>query len=321
MFCVIFGHLIEPLIEKDTLIKSIYLSIYSFHMPAFVIMSGFFAKSELKSEYISKIVYNLLIPLMVFTVFYEMFDLLVEGKISSYTRNLQPYWILWFLFSLILWKLFIPIILKFKYPVVLSVVIALLAGYAGSIGYFLGLSRTIYFFPFFVAGYKLIPSYLSMIKFKSNSVPYIIVSVTIILLNLSFFFNFNEIDQRWLYGCCAYEQLGSYGLMAAIIRSILYVISFISVLAIFILIPNQEIPISRKGRNSLYAYVWHGIIVKILFSMGVIYTIGNLNEIVSLFLLFFISVLLMTTLSTNILKEKTEKFILQPIRNLLLIRS
>ena len=52
---VVYGHLIEPLIKDSVIIKVIYMSIYSVHMPIFVIISGMLASIKLDKERLLKI--------------------------------------------------------------------------------------------------------------------------------------------------------------------------------------------------------------------------------------------------------------------------
>ena len=47
VFLVVYGHMIELLIHKSPIIKIIYLAIYSFHMPAFVIVSGMLTRADM----------------------------------------------------------------------------------------------------------------------------------------------------------------------------------------------------------------------------------------------------------------------------------
>ena len=64
IFLVVLGHAIEKFQGKSLMISgSIYSVIYSFHMPAFIFISGFFTnKAQINQQYYRKIVKTLLIP-------------------------------------------------------------------------------------------------------------------------------------------------------------------------------------------------------------------------------------------------------------------
>ncbi len=318
---VVFGHIIEPLIDTHVIMKVIYLSIYSFHMPAFVVIAGMLSKTDLGDEQLTKLLKSIVIPFLVFTVLYEFFSFITTGDVSNYTINLQPYWILWFLYSLFIWKLFLPIILNFRFPILIAFSCAVAAGYTESIGYFLGLSRTLYFFPFFIIGYILTPKYLSEIKIKFNSNLHLIMFMSVLVLNVLFFSFFHDMKHQWLYGNHSYSQLGNDGVMAGVIRILLYAMSFVTVMSVLLLIPNRKISLLDKGKNSLYVYVWHGFFIKIFSGIGIIYVVGRFPEIVSLIIFFGMSALLMLVLSSNYIAKNTQNFILEPVRKFLIKRS
>lgn len=43
---VVFGHLLRSYIGENPFLYALYMFIYSFHMPAFVLISGYFAKAD-----------------------------------------------------------------------------------------------------------------------------------------------------------------------------------------------------------------------------------------------------------------------------------
>lgn len=318
VFLVVFGHLIEPIINQSEVIKTIYKSIYSFHMPVFIILAGVFAKSDVSENTTFKNLKTLIIPFLVFTFLYETYNIIVDGTISNYTLNWQPYWILWFLFSMFIWKVTLPIIMQFKFPLLLSIIASLSAGYASDVGYFLGISRTLYFFPFFILGYKLGPSLLSNIfLLKIPRVFYIAV----LLMNIAVFWVFNDLPHLWLYGSFSYERIGNVEWYAFVIRSILYFISVISSVAILMLMPDRKSILSIRGQNSLFVYVWHGFFVKIGMYFGVMQALNNISNALALIALFTISILITALLSSGFVENLTNRFLLIPAQRLLLIKS
>ena len=321
VFLVIFGHLIEPLIKNQETLKTIYLFVYSFHMPAFALISGMLSKIDLDQKQLYKLIETLLIPFVALTLLYELFNFFTKGSISHYSMNLQPYWILWFLYSLFIWKLFLPIILKFRYPLLLTILLSLGAGYFESIGYFLGLSRTIYFFPFFVLGYMLTPQTLMSLKERFSSYAGTIILLAILALNLLFFFFFSEMKHQWLYGSYSYVKLGEDGLSASGMRLLFYAVSLISVMSVLLLISNKRNRYLNGGKHSLYIYVWHGFFIKTFTALGIISTIGKLPVILSLVVFLSISLILAKLLSSEIVAHYTTKFLLQPFQKILLIKS
>jgi fucose 4-O-acetylase-like acetyltransferase len=311
IFFVVFGHMIEPLIHQSSIIKIIYMAIYSFHMPAFVIISGMLSNADLSSEQIAKLVNSIIVPFIAFTFLYELFNLLMQGDISSYTKNLEPFWILWFLSSLFVWRLFLPAFLKFRFPIFIAFIISVAAGYFESIGYFLGISRTLYFFPFFIIGYKLTPSIFTHIKLKN--IPKLVL-LGIIAANLVLFSFFHDMQYQWFYGSYSYPMLASYGWLAGATRIAVYGLSFLTVMSILLLIPSKKMVISGKGRNSLHVYVWHGFFIKVCISTGLIGAVGQLPAIIVLICLFALSSALTFMLFSGLIEKSTQRFIINPAR-------
>lgn len=315
---VVFGHLIEPIINQSEVIKTIYKSIYSFHMPVFIILAGAFTKVHISQDTILKNIKALIIPFLVFTFLYEIFNIIGAGKISHYTLAWQPYWILWFLFSMFIWKISLPIITQFKFPLLLSILISLCAGYVSDVGYFLGISRTLYFLPFFILGHKLGSSLLSnpfLIKIPR------VFYFAILLINILVFWVFSDLSHQWLYGSFSYSRIGNTESFPFIIRSTIYCVSVVTSISILMLIPNWESPLSTRGQNSLYVYVWHGFFVKVAMYLGIMQTLSNVSNIFAVVILFIASILITTLLSSPFVVDLTNRLILMPAQKILLIKS
>ncbi|ARD44555.1 hypothetical protein A3Q33_09680 [Colwellia sp. PAMC 21821] len=205
--------------------------------------------------------------------------------------------------------------MKFKYPLLISIVISLSAGYIGTIGYFLGISRTLYFFPFFILGYKLGSAFLTnkyLIKIPK------VFYFAMLIFNLIVFWWFKDLPHQWLFGSFSYEKLGNMDWYSFIIRSLLYFISFISSVAILMLMPNKESAFTIRGQNSLFVYVWHGFFVKVAIYIGIIQFLSNTSNILALIALFISALLLTFFLSSRTVATITNSFFLLPAQTFLL---
>lgn len=148
---VVLGHLLEIAGEfphKET----VYAVIYSFHMPAFLFLSGMFARFDRE-----KWIFGMALPYLALQWFYTAF---VEklGDPYVHVQFSRPYWILWYLFVLAIYTLLLPV---YDLPsrwgrvilVAASVVLALLVGFDKSVDYQWSASRLIAFQPWFLLGY------------------------------------------------------------------------------------------------------------------------------------------------------------------------
>lgn len=148
---VVLGHLLEiagEFPQKEIL----YTLIYSFHMPAFLFLSGMFARFD-RGKWIFGMALPYLLLQWVYTAFVEKL-----GDPWVHVQFSRPYWILWYLFVLMIYTLLLPV---YDTPspagrwlmVTASVALALLAGFDKSIDYQWSASRIVAFQPWFLLGY------------------------------------------------------------------------------------------------------------------------------------------------------------------------
>ncbi|WP_368917457.1 acyltransferase family protein, partial [Staphylococcus haemolyticus] len=62
IFLVVFGHMIQPYTSESKYLSALYLLIYSFHMPSFLFISGYFAKHLDKPHYLENVAKKLIAP-------------------------------------------------------------------------------------------------------------------------------------------------------------------------------------------------------------------------------------------------------------------
>lgn len=142
IFLVVFGHLISKYVKDEPFLANIYLFIYTFHMPAFILISGYFAKKINNAGYFEKLVKKTLIPYAVFQIFYSVYYVMFFQDAISFSLFV-PRWGLWFLISLVFWNVLLYFFIKIKFGIPLAILISLVIGYDTSIDGFLSLSRTL----------------------------------------------------------------------------------------------------------------------------------------------------------------------------------
>jgi fucose 4-O-acetylase-like acetyltransferase len=151
IFLVVLGHFLQPVRDRGQSVLVFYNWIYFFHMPAFVFVSGYFAKSYIRRE--ASRSGKLVGFLILYTGFYladwglqcllkQQFSVL---KLFSLTR--AP----WYMLCMFLWYLVLPFLAEIGPRISLpaSVLLALLVGTDPNCGSFLSLSRFSCFSPSF----------------------------------------------------------------------------------------------------------------------------------------------------------------------------
>jgi fucose 4-O-acetylase-like acetyltransferase len=149
---VIAGHVIEY--SETTVSIIVWKWIYIFHMPLFIFISGYFSRKKDKELWPS--IWKLLEPLIVFQTV-AIITKLINGGETSFRDILTPWYVLWYLLSLIYWRLMLQVIpesilrnAKLILPTAFG--ISILTGFL-PIDNFLSLHRTFAFMPFFFLGY------------------------------------------------------------------------------------------------------------------------------------------------------------------------
>lgn len=146
IFLVIYGHLIEPWIDRSNVLLQQYRWIYFFHMPLFVFLSGLFIHTEKECLVALRKVFPLYVVLQMLAA------LLGRGEV----KLLTPYWHLWYLLSYCSWLGLTWLWFRFMRGrrkiliLVGTVIVGCFVGYLPFVGRMFSLSRTFVFLPYFL---------------------------------------------------------------------------------------------------------------------------------------------------------------------------
>ncbi|MBY0120934.1 acyltransferase family protein [Bacillus sp. S/N-304-OC-R1] len=292
---VVFGHFLRSFIADSEVINTLYKVIYTFHMPAFILISGYFAKGFNKKGYVGKITKKLILPYLIFQVIYSVFYFFLYEESTFQVDPLKPHWSLWFLISLFSWNLMLYLFTKYRavYSISAALIIGLLVGYTDFISNYLSLSRTFVFFPLFLLGYYLKRDHFSIFhkpKFR-------FASLSIFVIVFIGFYVFPTINHEWLLGSKPYTEMGEASIWAMFTRLSLYLLSIVMVFSFFSIVPRKQYFFTNLGKNTLYVYLLHGFFVRIFRESNVQ---NYINEIETYLLLAAASLLLTLLLSSKI---------------------
>lgn len=261
---VVIGHLLEQLADAGPFTAALYRWIYLFHMPAFVLVSGAVSKSTLRRRRALALLTGLLLPYLIFQTLYPAWDAWLSGSGDWSQGYLTPYWLLWYLPSLVCWRLLLPLFARLKFALPLALAIAVAAGLAPWIGYPLSLSRTLVFFPLFLLGYRIGAGRLQRLGASRGRR---LTSAAILLTAAAGAWWLRGIDPEWLYASVGYATLGVAPLPGAATRLALLVASACCALSILAVVPRHARH-AEFGRRSLTTYLMHGFLVRALVATG-----------------------------------------------------
>ncbi len=260
--CVFVGNAIEPLITRMEGMHSLYLWIFTFHMPLFVFVTGYFAKSSLTGEAGRKVMLQIGMQYIIFQSLYSVLDVTIFQVDGIHHSFFAPYLLLWFLASHLCWRLLLLALRKCSplQQIVISVVLGVLVGYLQLDGVWLSISRTFVFLPFFIAGYHFSFAALERILTRKVRIAGMALSAG---LFLAIFLSGSNFIPGWLYGSMTYMQLDHHEWYAGLYRLAFYMLQFIAGAIFLSFVPQKESLLTDFGRRTLYVFLLHGLIIRL----------------------------------------------------------
>lgn len=160
---VVVGHLLAVVSGSD-ISDAIYKWIYSFHMPAFVVITGYLSRSYQGSpRQVKALISGVLVPYLVFQVIIRVEPWLLFGE-PLHLNIFTPAWSNWYLLAVFAWRLLVPVIRWVRFPLLASVLIVLMSVIEGGVDQGLSSARILSYLPFFVLGLTLTPQRLEAFK-------------------------------------------------------------------------------------------------------------------------------------------------------------
>ncbi|MHC1749295.1 MAG: acyltransferase family protein [Cellulosilyticaceae bacterium] len=259
IFLVVFGHSLEMIKEQHILLKTIYIFIYMFHMPAFVFVSGYFSKNVDKCR--NSAFKNFFIPFIIFNTLWNLISTVVTGPESF--SFIIPGWALWYLISMFFWRIFLKDLVKIRYIVPISLLIGLGVGIFTEFNDLLSLSRTMVFLPFFLVGYFVTEYWVITIRKPHKIFAFFIIIFTSALAIL--IANTDIFPIEFLYGSASFESNTMPIGLGLVGRALLYMIGFAFIFVLLAMIDNKQTFFSKVGGNTFSVYILHTYLLSLVF--------------------------------------------------------
>ncbi len=264
---VVVGHIIDFATAESDAYKSIFLFIYSFHMPLFIFLSGLFNKNRnTKKKVISFVFLGFAIKMLL-----SLAQLLINGKVSF--RLLADGGLPWFMFVMGAYYL-ISYILRGtdkRLVLVMAVLLACFVGYDSSIGDYLYISRTIVFYPFFVLGEMM--SSQKITEMNSKKILKVVSAVVLIMWGAVCLFRLEDVYLlRALFsGRNSFAVNIAFEKWGMLYRLGSYVITAVVSFCVICLMPSRKLPlISNFGARTIQVYFWHWPVLLIMEKAGIL---------------------------------------------------
>ncbi|MFI5754698.1 acyltransferase family protein [Streptomyces sp. NPDC051569] len=257
---VAVAHAWEPVADGSRATKALYLLVYSFHMPAFIIMSGYFSRSfAARPHQIRRLLTGVAVPYAVFETAYSLFRRYAGGAPDQPVSLLDPMYLTWFLAALFIWRLTAPVWRTLRHPPAVALVIASLASLAPGIGEDLNLQRVLQFLPYFVLGLCLRPEHFQLVRRREVR----LLAAPLFAGALAFsYWAATHMRSAWLYHSAAAQQLDSPWWVGPVMTFALFGCSVLLTAGFLAWVPRRRTWFTVLGAGTICGYLLHGFLVK-----------------------------------------------------------
>ncbi|MFG2945747.1 acyltransferase family protein [Streptomyces adustus] len=257
---VAVAHSWEPLKGDSRILQGAYMVVYAFHMPAFIVISGFFSRSfDARPDRLKRLVTGVLVPYVLFETAYPLFKRVVDHTPDQEISLLDPWYLTWFLCALFIWRLTTPIWKLVRHPLPVALGVAALASVTPDIGDDLDLQRVLQFLPFFVLGLCLKPEHFRLVRRRSVR----IAAVPVFAFALAFaWWAVPRMNAAWLYHRDAAQELAAPWWAGPVMQLALFGCSLVLTVCFFAWVPGRKLWFTALGAGTLYGYLLHGFLIK-----------------------------------------------------------
>lgn len=247
---VILGHLIIALDNYNFINHCVMGLIYIFHMPLFILISGYVTKhpDNQQPRDMWKTVGNIMVTLIIFQFITSLRIYLYHGDVLTSLKGF-PFGILWYLFSLICWRIMLyytpkALLNRPLLYLIIAIAVSMLSG-VFHLGTFLSVQRTLNFYFFFLLGFYYRQGVFNTPLWHNNKLH---IAVLVVMMPLLL----------WLYPRCGNVMNGAdyYGIAGLPQKAMVLMCSIPMTLLMFNIIPDIKV-LRPIGKDSLFYYLYH----------------------------------------------------------------
>jgi len=261
MLLVVIGHSLTELVVMDSA-RGVYTWIYLFHMPFFVLISGYTARHYVGDfRQIRRIVSTLIVPYLLVETSLQLITRHYDGE-PEHLMILSPQWLGWFLAALFIWRLTTPIWRALKYPVTTAIAISLLAGLI-EIPNVLALPKVLGLLPFYVIGLHFDRDVFLWLGRARHRILAVLLLAGSFALCVAFAQSWADRwpVTTWLLWKARYDELDAGPVEGVLVRAALLGVSLLLTLAALSLVPRARSWTTVLGGRTFYCYLLHGFVI------------------------------------------------------------
>jgi len=254
---VVVGHTWSQLPESRAVVWG-YDFLYSWHMPAFVLVTGYLSRSM---TWEPRRVWSLVTTLAVPYVLFECALTFVHHRFGGAEVNdllVVPHSPMWFLLALIGWRLLTPAFRAMNRWAAVGVAVSLSLAIGLTSYETLAVNRLLGFLPFFVIGLHLRREDWDRLRQVVTVPRALLVLGTMFVLARS---TEDFVETSWFHYDTAYAALGSSAVGGAATRLVVLAIGLVGSVAFFALVPRTRTWLTALGAATMTVYLFHDFVV------------------------------------------------------------
>lgn len=260
-FCQLYSYRSPSLLSAG--IPSLFCLIYSFHMPLFCFISGYFSKSLEKRR--STAFKELLFPFLLAQLVIGVVTLLSDRNLNIFKNPLYATYGTWYLAALYIWRMCMPDLAKVKRLPVFAVILFFCTPLFWGMDNTLGIPRTLGFFCFFLAGYHCSESKVKQfLKIpKSICIAFFLIEyVAFILLFQNTNISYNQVSRIFTHGLTITSNLQQIPFLLAAYGLAFFLAIFNSLLFLTLFFRDSK-NLAVVGIDTMPLYLSHLALVKV----------------------------------------------------------
>ncbi|MFE3071758.1 acyltransferase family protein [Streptomyces sp. NPDC059247] len=256
---VALGHVLPVVVEGSRATRALYMLVYAFHMPVFVLVSGYLSRGFTgRPDQLRRLLTGVALPYLLFEVAYTL--LMRWGLQPERPYDLlHPTYVMWFLIALFVWRLTAPFWAVLRWPVAVSLGIGALASVTPGLDGVVGMQRVLQFLPFFVIGLRTRPEHFRLLRRR----PVRVAAVLVFAGALPFtYWATPSIPMTWFYRTVSAQEMGVAWAPGLLRVGVLFGCSVVLTAAFLSLVPGRALWCTRLGAGSVCGYLLHGFLIR-----------------------------------------------------------
>ncbi|MFI0925203.1 acyltransferase family protein [Streptomyces sp. NPDC021012] len=256
---VAVGHVLPVVVEGSRATRALYMLVYAFHMPAFVLISGHLSRSYTgRPDQLRRLLTGVVVPYLVFEVAYTLLIRWGAQPERPYSL-LHPSYLMWFLIALFVWRVTAPFWSVIRLPVPVSIGIAALAAITPGLDGVIGMQRVLQFLPFFVIGLRMRPEHFRFLRRRP-----VRIAAALVLAGAAPFTYWAtaSIYMTWFYRTVSAQEMGVAWWPGLVRVGALFVCALILTAAFLALVPARRLWCTVLGSGTICGYLLHGLLIR-----------------------------------------------------------